>query len=126
MTETTLPDPTTSQRRLAAILTADVAGWSLLMGQDEEGTLARLKLLRRDLIDVEIARYHGRIVKTIGDGVLVEFPSVVDALRSALAVQSGMAERNRNEPEMHAHQLPRRHQPRRCRSSTTATSSATA
>ncbi|MBN9510110.1 MAG: adenylate/guanylate cyclase domain-containing protein [Alphaproteobacteria bacterium] len=99
MTETTLPDPTASQRRLAAILTADVAGWSLLMGQDEEGTLARLKLLRRDLIDVEIARYRGRIVKTVGDGVLVEFPSVVDALRSALAMQGGMAERNRNEPE---------------------------
>ena len=67
----------TATRRLAAILAADVAGYSRLMGADDEGTLERLKGLRRELVDPKIAEHHGRIVKTTGDGVLVEFPSVV-------------------------------------------------
>jgi TolB-like protein/class 3 adenylate cyclase len=81
-------------RRLAAILAADVAGYSRLMGADEEGTLERLKALRRELFDPKIAEHHGRIVKTIGDGVLVEFASVVDAVRCAVAVQQAIPERN--------------------------------
>jgi TolB-like protein/class 3 adenylate cyclase len=80
--------------RLAAILAADVAGYSRLMGADEEGTLERLKALRRELLDPKIAEYHGRIVKTTGDGMLVEFASVVDAVRCAVAVQQAMPERN--------------------------------
>jgi class 3 adenylate cyclase len=79
-----------SVRRLAAILAADVVGYSRLMGADEEGTLARLKALRRRLIDPKITEHHGRIVKTIGDGLLVEFASVVDALRCADEVQRAM------------------------------------
>jgi adenylate cyclase len=81
-------------RRLAAILAADVAGYSRLMGADEEGTLERLKALRRELIDPNIAKYRGRIVKTTGDGMLVEFASVVDAVRCAAEVQQAMPERN--------------------------------
>src|ERR1700686_4667534 len=81
-------------RRLAAILAADVAGYSRLIGEDEEGTLARFSAHRRELIDPAIAGHHGRIVKTTGDGLLVEFGSVVHALRCATAVQAGMAERN--------------------------------
>src|SRR5262252_253405 len=81
-------------RRLAAILAADVAGYSRLMGADEEGTLERLKALRRELVDPKIAEHNGRIVKTTGDGVLVEFASVVDAVRCAVAVQQAMPERN--------------------------------
>jgi adenylate cyclase len=83
-----------SVRRLAAILAADVAGYSRLMGADEEGTLERLKALRRELFDPKIAEHHGRIVKTTGDGLLVEFASVVDAVRCAVAVQQAMPERN--------------------------------
>jgi adenylate cyclase len=86
------------QRRLAAILAADVAGYSRLMGADEEGTLARLKAHRRDLVDPKIAEHHGRIVKTTGDGLLGEFASVVDALRCALEVQRGMAQYNSSVP----------------------------
>ena len=82
------------ERRLAAILAADVAGYSRLMGADEEGTLERLKALRRELLDPKIAEHHGRIVKTTGDGLLVEFASVVDAVRCAVAVQQAMPERN--------------------------------
>jgi adenylate cyclase len=81
-------------RRLAAILAADVAGYSRLMGADEEGTLERLKLLRRELADPKIKEHHGRIVKTTGDGLLVEFGSVVDAVRCAVDVQREMAVRN--------------------------------
>ncbi len=81
-------------RRLAAILAADVAGYSRLMGADEEGTLERLKALRRELVDPKIAEHKGRIVKTTGDGLLVEFPSVVDAVRCAVEVQQAMPERN--------------------------------
>jgi TolB-like protein/class 3 adenylate cyclase/tetratricopeptide (TPR) repeat protein len=79
-----------STRRLAAILAADVAGYSRLMGADEEGTLERLKALRRELVDPKIAEHHGRIVKTTGDGLLAEFASVVDAVRCAAEVQRGM------------------------------------
>jgi TolB-like protein/class 3 adenylate cyclase/Flp pilus assembly protein TadD len=82
------------QRRLAAIFAADVAGYSRLMGEDEGGTLARLKALRRERIDPQIAGHNGRIVKTTGDGLLVEFPSVVEAVACALAMQQGMAEHN--------------------------------
>jgi adenylate cyclase len=81
-------------RRLAAILAADVAGYSRLMGADEEGTLERLKALRRELLDPNIAEHHGRIVKITGDGLLVEFASVVDAVRCAVAVQQAMPERD--------------------------------
>jgi adenylate cyclase len=81
-------------RRLAAILAADVAGYSRLMGADEEGTLERLKALRRELLDPKIAEHHGRVVKTTGDGLLVEFASVVDAVRCAVAVQQAMPERD--------------------------------
>jgi len=81
-------------RRLTAVLAADVAGYSRLMGADEEGTLAQLKAHRRALMDPKIAEHRGRIVKTTGDGILIEFPSVVDAVRCALDVQRGMNGRN--------------------------------
>ena len=81
-------------RRLTAILAADVAGYSRLIGADEEGTLSRLKALRAGVIDPKIAEHHGRIVKTTGDGLLVEFASVVDALRCAAKIQAAVAERN--------------------------------
>jgi class 3 adenylate cyclase/pimeloyl-ACP methyl ester carboxylesterase len=82
------------ERRLAAILAADVAGYSRLMGMDEEGTLAQLKRHRQALVDPKIEEHRGRIVKTTGDGMLVEFASVVDAVRCAVEVQRGMSERN--------------------------------
>src|SRR5262245_11617098 len=81
-------------RKLAAILAADVAGYSLLIGADESGTLERLKVLRRELLDPKIAEHRGRLVKTTGDGLLVEFASVVDALRCAVDVQREMTGRN--------------------------------
>jgi adenylate cyclase len=84
----------TATRRLAAILAADVAAYSRLMGADEEGTLERLKALRHELLDPKIAERHGRIIKTTGDGILVEFASVVDAVRCAVEVQQTMPERN--------------------------------
>src|SRR5213595_1353450 len=87
-----------TKRKLAAILAADVAGYSRLMGADEEGTLARLKAVRAELIDPGIAQHNGRIVKTTGDGMLVEFASVVDAMRCAIGVQEAMAERNAGVP----------------------------
>jgi adenylate cyclase len=87
------------ERRLAAVLAADVAGYSRLMGADEAGTLARLRTHRRELIDPKIAEHKGRIVKTTGDGMLVEFPSVVEAVACAVAVQRSMAERNAAVPE---------------------------
>ncbi len=86
-------------RRLAAILAADVVGYSRLVGADEDGTLAHLKALREEVIDPAIARHEGRIVKTMGDGVLVEFPSVVDAVRNAVEVQRAVAAREADEPE---------------------------
>src|SRR5258708_38997819 len=82
------------ERRLAAILAADIAGYSRLMGNDEVGTLRALKAHRRELVDPAIAGHHGRIVKTTGDGMLVEFRSIVDAVACALAVQRGMVGRN--------------------------------
>jgi len=82
------------ERRLAAILAADVAGYSRLIGADEEGTLSRLKALRTAVIDHKIAEHHGRIVKTTGDGLLVEFASVVDAVRCAVELQRQMIARN--------------------------------
>ena len=81
-------------RRLMAILAADVAGYSRLMGADEEGTLAQLKLHRRDLTDRSIKKHRGHIIKTTGDGMLVEFASAVEAVRCAVEIQSGMVERN--------------------------------
>src|SRR6202023_621441 len=81
-------------RRLAAILAADVAGYSRLIGVDEGGTLRQLKAIRAELMDPKIAEHNGRLVKTTGDGFLVEFTSVVDALRCASEVQAEMAERN--------------------------------
>jgi adenylate cyclase len=82
------------ERRLTAILAADVVGYSRLTGADEEGTLAALKAIRRELVDQRIVEHRGRIVKTTGDGLLVEFASVVDAVRCAVDVQREMAERN--------------------------------
>src|SRR5262245_47104347 len=87
------------ERRLTAILAADVAGYSRLMGADEEGTLAQLMAHRRALVDPKVAEHRGRIVKTTGDGMLAEFASVVDALRCAVEVQRGMADRNAEVPQ---------------------------
>ena len=89
----------TATRRLAAILAADVVGYSRLMGADEEGTLNRLKAHRRELVDPKIREHHGRIVKTTGDGMLVEFSSVVDAVRCAVEIQRAMVDRNADDPE---------------------------
>jgi adenylate cyclase len=86
------------ERRLTAILAADVAGYSRLMGADEEETLARLKAHRRELVDPSIGEHRGRIVKTTGDGLLVEFASVVDAVRCAVEIQDEMAKRNADVP----------------------------
>ena len=86
-------------RRLAAILAADVTGYSRLMGADEEGTLERLKALRREITDPKIAEHNGRIVKTTGDGLLVEFASIVDAVRCAVEVQQAVLDRNAETPE---------------------------
>ena len=88
----------TATRRLAAILAADVAGYSRLIGADEGGTLQSLKTIRAELLDPAIAAHNGRLVKTTGDGLLVEFSSVVDALQCAIEVQAGMAQRNVNAP----------------------------
>jgi adenylate cyclase len=86
------------ERRLAAILAADVAGYSRLIGADEEGTLESLKAHRRELIDPKIREHRGHIVKTTGDGMLAEFPSVVDAVRCAVEFQRGMIDRNAELP----------------------------
>jgi adenylate cyclase len=88
-----------AERQLAAVVAADIAGYSRLMGADEEGTLARLKACRRDLIDPGITRHRGRIVKTTGDGLLIEFSSPVEAVRWAVETQQGMIERNTDVPE---------------------------
>src|SRR5215510_10989745 len=86
------------ERRLAAIFAADVAGYSRLIGVDEEGTLERLKAHRRELIDPKIAEHQGRIVKTTGDGLLIEFPSVVEAVQCAVEIQRAMRDRNADVP----------------------------
>src|SRR5215510_1155611 len=85
-------------RRLAAIVAADIAGYSRLMGANEEGTLRQLKAHRKELVDPKITEHRGRIVKTTGDGMLVEFVSVVDAVRCAVDIQRGMLERNSGIP----------------------------
>src|SRR2546423_6495035 len=87
------------ERRLTAILAADVVGYSRLMGADEAGTLAALKTIRTDLIDGKIADNHGRIVKLTGDGMLVEFASVVSAVACAVELQRGIRERNADVPQ---------------------------
>ncbi len=87
------------ERRLAAILATDVVGYSRLIRADEEGTLAALKTLRSDLIDPKLAEHHGRIVKLMGDGMLAEFPSVVDAVRAAVETQEAVAKHNSDLPE---------------------------
>src|SRR6187399_1358381 len=88
-----------AERRLAAILAADVVGYSSLMERDEDRTLTRLKAHRREFIEPLIAEYQGRIVKLMGDGALVEFASVVDTVRCAVLIQQGMVERERDVPE---------------------------
>ena len=88
-----------AERQLAAVVAADIAGYSRLMGADEEGTLAQLKACRRELIDPGIARRRGRIVKTTGDGILIEFSSPVEAVRWAVEMQQGMIDRNADVPD---------------------------
>src|SRR5215510_3932724 len=86
------------ERRLAAILAADVVGYSRLMEQDEAGTFARLRAHRKELFEPEIAKHHGRIFKLMGDGLLAEFGSVVDAVECAVAIQRGLTEQNASLP----------------------------
>ena len=81
-------------RKIAAILVADVVGYSRLTSTDEDRTLSRLRDLRSDLIDPAIAAHHGRVVKRTGDGIIIEFRSVVDAVRCAIEVQNGLVDRN--------------------------------
>ena len=100
-------------RRLAAILAADVAGYSRLMEANEEGTHERLKAHLRDLIDPKISEYRGHVVKTTGDGLLAEFVSVVDAVGCAAEIQLKMAERNADSREDQRIRFPHRHQCRR-------------
>jgi class 3 adenylate cyclase len=101
-------------RKLAAILVADIAACSRLTGADEDRILARLRTLRSDLIGPTIAAHHGRIVKRTGDGNIIEFRIVVDAVNCAIEVQSGLAERNAGLPPRKAHRVSRRHPSRRC------------
>ncbi|MFP6747108.1 MAG: adenylate/guanylate cyclase domain-containing protein [Alphaproteobacteria bacterium] len=89
------------QRRLSAIMSADVAGYSALMAVDDEGTLRRLKAHRDELIEPTVARHGGRIVKLMGDGVLVEFPSVVEAVRAGVEIQRAGALRNQDAADGH-------------------------
>lgn len=91
----------TEQRRLAAIVSADVAGYSRLMGRDESGTLAALKALRREVVDPRITKHNGRIVKTTGDGLLLEFASVVDAVRCVIEIQTAVSEKTADIPQDH-------------------------
>ena len=87
------------ERRLAAILAADMVGYSRLMGEDDAGTLATLKTHRKELFEPKEAQYHGRTIKLMGDGALMEFGSVVDAIAFAVEIQCAMAERNSGVPE---------------------------
>ncbi len=87
------------QRRLAAIMAADVVGYSRLMRDDEAGTLAQLKTLRKEVLNPKVSAYGGRVVKTTGDGVLIEFPSAVDAVQHAVDIQQAIAQRNAAVPE---------------------------
>src|SRR3974390_3431118 len=93
-----MPMAQLGERKLVAILVSDVVGYSRLAGANEDLTLARLRTLRSDLIDPLIAVYRGRVVKRTGDGALIEFRSVVDAVRCAIEVQNGMVERNAGVP----------------------------
>src|SRR6201984_2813063 len=93
---------TNVERRLAAILAADIVGYSRLMEVDEAGTLARLKTIRLELIDPAIAKCRGRVIKTTGDGMMVEFQSVTEAVRCAVDFQERMARRNRDMPASRA------------------------
>ena len=102
------------QRRMAAVLAADVVGYSRLMGANEAATLAALKLHRQELIDAKIAEHDGRIVKLTGDGMLVEFPSVVNAVACAAEIQRGMLERNADVPNGQTNGIPRRRHRGRC------------
>jgi adenylate cyclase len=86
-------------RRLAAIFAGDIAGYSRLMGADEEGTLSQIKAHRKELVDPKVAEHRGRVVKTTGDGMLVEFVSVVDAVRCAVDIQRGYR-RQLNPPQL--------------------------
>ncbi len=88
-----------TQRRLAAIVLADVVGYSRLVGADESGTLATLRAHRTELIDPLIGQHRGRIVKTMGDGLLLEFPSVLDALQCSIEIQEGLSKRNTDVPD---------------------------
>ena len=88
-----------TERRLAAVLAADVVGYTRLMGRDEPGTHARLKAIRRELVDPSVKRHGGRVVKSTGDGVLAEFPSAVEAACCAVEVQRAMLDRNADVPE---------------------------
>jgi class 3 adenylate cyclase/TolB-like protein len=97
--ETALATETRAERRLAAVLVADVAGYSRLMGVDEEGTHARLRAHFRELVDPKIKEHRGRIVKNTGDGLLAEFPSVVDAVRCGVEMQRAMVDRDAETPE---------------------------
>jgi len=90
---------TKTERRLAAVLAADVVGYTRLMGRDEAGTHARLKAIRRELVDPAVKKHCGRVVKSTGDGVLVEFPSAVEAAACAVEVQRAMLDRNAGVPE---------------------------
>ena len=101
------------ERRLAAILAVDVVGYLQLMGMDDEGTLAALRAIRRELGDPKIREHRGRIVKTTGDGLLIAFASVVDAVRCAVEVQREMAIRNAGHPARTADPVSHGHQSRR-------------
>lgn len=94
-----MPIEPREQRRLAAVLSSDVVGYSRLMGRDETGTLAALKTHRREIFDPKSTQYRGRTVKLMGDGALMEFGSVVDAARYAVEVQCAVGRRNANPPE---------------------------
>ena len=96
------------ERRLAAVMAADVVGYSRLIRSDEDGTLATLKRLRSDLIGPKIAEHHGRVVKLMGDGLLAEFASVVEAVRAAAETQQAMAERNAGFTGEATHRIPHR------------------
>ena len=88
-----------AQKRLSAVLAADVVGYSRLMAQDEEGTLAAVKVVHQELFDPHFDQHGGRLVKTTGDGLLAEFPSVLDAVRCCVDVQEGLAKRAATAPE---------------------------
>ena len=89
----------TAIRKLATVLSADVVGYSRLMEHDEEAALAEFKAIRAEIIDPGLQRRHGTVVKTIGDGLLIEFPSIVEAVRNAIEIQTALHERNSAIPE---------------------------